>query len=68
MNDIYFDRNYGKLYEKIENGKVVIYKLKTSNGIITNQFIKREIPMKLIIINIMTLLHHMDMVVLLLKN
>ena len=47
MNDIYFDRNYGKLYEKIENGKVVIYKLKTSNGIITNQFIKREIPIEI---------------------
>lgn len=47
MNDIYFDINYGKLYEKIENGKVVIYKLKTSNGIITNQFIKREIPIEI---------------------
>ena len=32
MNDIYFDRNYGKLYEKIENGKVVIYKFKGFNA------------------------------------
>lgn len=47
MKDIYFEENYGKLYEKIENGKVIIFNCKTKNGIITNQFIKREIPIKI---------------------
>lgn len=45
MRDIYFDENYGKLYEKIENGKAEIFKLETENGTIINQFIKREIPL-----------------------
>ena len=42
--DIYFDVNYGKLYEKIENGKAVFYKYQSKGGIVTNQFILREIP------------------------
>ncbi len=46
MNDIYFDENYGKLYEKVENGEAVVFECKTSNGVIINQFIKREIPIK----------------------
>lgn len=44
MKDIYFDENYGKLYEDVEHGKAIVYKCKTENGEIVNQFIKREIP------------------------
>lgn len=44
MNDIYFDPNYGKLYEKAENGTAEIFEMETVNGKITNQFIKRKIP------------------------
>lgn len=42
--DIYFDKNYGKLYEEIENGKAVLYRYQSKNGIVSNQFILREIP------------------------
>lgn len=42
--DLYFDENYGKLYEKIENGKAEIFKFECDDGIISNQFIKRNIP------------------------
>ena len=45
MKDIYFDENYGKLYEKVEKGKAVVFRCETKNGIIINQFIKREIPL-----------------------
>lgn len=45
--DIYFEPNYGKLYEKIENGKADIFLYEDENGIISNQFIKREIPIKI---------------------
>ena len=44
MKDIYFDENYGKLYEKVEQGEAIVFKCKTENGEIINQFIKREIP------------------------
>lgn len=45
--DIYFDKNYGKLYENIENGKAEIFEYEDENGKISNQFIIREIPIKL---------------------
>lgn len=45
--DIYFEKNYGKLYEKIENGSVTIFEMETENGKILNQFIKREVPISL---------------------
>lgn len=44
MKDVYFDENYGKMYEKIEKGIAVVFRCETKNGIIINQFIKREIP------------------------
>lgn len=44
MKDIYFDENYGKLYEKVEDGTAVVFKCETENGTIINQFIKRKIP------------------------
>lgn len=43
-NDIYFDHNYGKLYEKNEYGKAEIFRYEDSNGVIESQFIKRVIP------------------------
>ena len=43
--DLYFDENYGKLYEKTENGKAEIFKYEDENGVVSNQFIKRNIPM-----------------------
>ena len=46
--DIYFERNYGKLYEEVENGLCEVFELKTSYGAIKHLYIKREIP---IIIN-----------------
>lgn len=45
--DIYFDENYGKLYEKIENGILEIFTYEDENGKITSQFLKREIPEKI---------------------
>lgn len=45
--DLYFDENYGKLYEKIENGIAQIFTYEDENGKITNQFLKREIPEKI---------------------
>lgn len=45
--DLYFDDNYGKLYEKIENGKYVKFEIETENGKISNRFLLREIPEKI---------------------
>ncbi len=45
--DIYFDKNYGKLYEKIENGQCGVYRYRSKLGAIDNMFIKREIPLLL---------------------
>lgn len=47
MKDIYFDENYGKLYERVEHGEAVVFRCRTTNGEIDNQFIKREIPIKI---------------------
>ena len=41
--DFYFDENYGKLYEKVENGKAQIYEYEDENGKISNQFLVRKI-------------------------
>ena len=45
--DIYFDENYGKLYEYTEDGKTEVYEYKDENGTISNQFVKRKIPIKI---------------------
>lgn len=42
--DFYFDKNYGRLYEKIENGKAEIFCFENEDGKISNQFILRQIP------------------------
>jgi hypothetical protein len=47
LKDIYFDENYGKLYEEIEKGKAIVFECKTKNGSIINQFIKRKIPIEI---------------------
>src|SRR5690625_3495423 len=47
MLDIYFDPKYGKLNESIENGESIVYKHKSSLGLIHHMFIKREIPIKI---------------------
>lgn len=45
--DLYFDKNYGKLYEKAEKGKAEIFEFENEIGKITNQFLVREIPEKI---------------------
>lgn len=47
MLDIYFEENYGKLYENIELGKCITFDFKSDNGQIRNLFIKRKIPIGL---------------------
>ncbi|MCA0386429.1 MAG: GNAT family N-acetyltransferase [Firmicutes bacterium] len=44
--DIYFEYNYGKLYEKIENGKCEVFNYEDMYGKIEYMFIKRRIPFK----------------------
>lgn len=43
MVDIYFEPNYGKLYEKIEGGISTLYEFKGGYGKVHHLFIKREI-------------------------
>lgn len=47
MIDIYFEENYAKLYEKIEQGKSVVFEYKSDFGHIRHLFIKREIPIRI---------------------
>lgn len=47
MEDIYFEPDYGKLYENMENGERVFYEHSNEYGTITNLFIKRKIPIDL---------------------
>lgn len=46
VQDIYFDPNYGKLYEKAENGKAVVWEYDGKEGKVCHQFIVREIPIQ----------------------
>lgn len=41
--DIYFDENYGKLYEEIEGGKQEVFDFSCEHGSVRHQFIKRPI-------------------------
>lgn len=45
--DIYFEANYGKLYEHIEKGETKVFEYENENGKVSNQFIKRKIPIKI---------------------
>lgn len=44
--DIYFEENYGKLYEKMENAIAEKFVFENENGKVTSLFLKREIPEK----------------------
>lgn len=44
LPDIYFDKNYGKLYEKMEHGVAEVFHFRNKHGEILHQFIKRKIP------------------------
>ncbi|NLM45162.1 MAG: GNAT family N-acetyltransferase, partial [Clostridiales bacterium] len=46
MIDIYFEPDYGKLYEKMENGKCEIFEYTCELGTVYHMFIKREIETK----------------------
>lgn len=43
LKDIYFNKEYGKLYEKMENGKCVSFTLYHALGSVQHLFLKREI-------------------------
>lgn len=47
MKDIFFEKDYGKLYEKIEGGRCEVFKFTHDFGSVYHQFIKKEIPIKL---------------------
>ncbi|MFD1031318.1 GNAT family N-acetyltransferase [Metaplanococcus flavidus] len=44
MKDLYFEENYGKLYENIENGTCETYEYHHVLGTVRHMFIKRLIP------------------------
>lgn len=46
MMDIYFEYNYGKLYEPIEKGTCELFEYRSSLGTIKHMFIKRKIPIQ----------------------
>lgn len=45
MMDIFFEKEYGKLYEDLENGKCEMFEFRHPLGTVRHLFIKREIPM-----------------------
>jgi len=45
--DIYFELNYGKLYEEIEGGTCEVFEHRSSLGTIRHMFIKRKVPIQL---------------------
>lgn len=44
MNDIYFERDYGQLYEQIEQGTCGVFEFRHPLGTVSHLFIKRLIP------------------------
>lgn len=44
MSDLFFTQDYGKLYEKMENGVCEVFKFNHPLGVVHHLFIKREIP------------------------
>ncbi|MDN7244610.1 GNAT family N-acetyltransferase [Planococcus shenhongbingii] len=44
MLDLYFEEDYGRLYENIEGGKCEVFELESSLGTVKHLFIKRKIP------------------------
>ncbi|WP_142825915.1 GNAT family N-acetyltransferase [Planococcus soli] len=47
MKDIYFEKDYGRLYEKIENGECEEFIFRHELGVVQHLFIKRNIPIEL---------------------
>ncbi|MGN0156609.1 MAG: hypothetical protein ACI39N_05125, partial [Lachnospiraceae bacterium] len=47
-SDIYFDDNYGKLYEKADSGTATVFVHQNQYGMVKHQFIKRRIPKELL--------------------
>lgn len=47
MRDLFFAKDYAKLYEKIEGGSCEVFEFEHSIGSVYHQFIKREIPVPL---------------------
>lgn len=47
MKDIYFEKDYGRLYERIEKGVCEEFVFKHALGTVKHLFIRREIPKKL---------------------
>ena len=45
--DFYFDKNYGKLYEIIDNGQARVFEYEDENGKISSQFLLREVPFQI---------------------
>jgi len=44
MKDLYFEEEYGRLYEKMAQGKAVLWRYEGPEGAVLHQFILREIP------------------------
>lgn len=44
MLDIYFNKTYGELSKYVEPGECCVFTCETSDGIISNMFIKRAVP------------------------
>ncbi len=47
MNDIYFEPNYGRLYEQIEHGTCEVFNFEHLHGKVSYVFIKRPIPVEI---------------------
>lgn len=47
MKDIYFENEYGKLYENVPEDKFEVFEYEDEIGKISNRFIKRQIPISL---------------------
>ncbi|ALS77919.1 peptidoglycan bridge formation glycyltransferase FemA/FemB family protein [Planococcus sp. ANT_H30] len=47
MNDIYFEPNYGRLYEKIEQGTCEVFEFHHDLGTVNHMFIKRAVPISI---------------------
>lgn len=45
MKDLYFEKNYGRLYERIEGGICEVFEYKSALGAVRHMFIKRRIPL-----------------------
>lgn len=46
MVDLFFEPNYGKLYEEVENGVCEVYEFNHALGTVKHLFVKREVPMR----------------------